>query len=98
MEPSSAHLGCVWLWDCAGTIPLGEASVLVVPCQEVQKLLFGFSCRLLESETSLLPKCLSHVPACPLAYKNIFVTKIVGLAWFWNGKTSGQAMPVAVTL
>lgn len=36
--------------------PFGRGfTVLVVPHQEVQKLLFGFSCRLLESEASLLP-------------------------------------------
>lgn len=62
-----------------GTIPLGEASQCWL--YHVQKLLFGFSCCLLETETSLLPKCLSHVPVCPSSYKNAFV-----MACVLNGK------------
>lgn len=69
-----------------GTIPLGEASQCLL--YHVQKLLFGFSCSLLETETSLLPKCLSHVPVCPSSYRSVFV-----IACVLNGKASGQAVP-----
>lgn len=42
MEPFSGHLGCVWLWDYAGTIPLGEASQCLYHVRRCKSCSLGF--------------------------------------------------------